>query len=272
MIPSIEKNFVPFGIYEDLDPVIKSNKFFPVYITGLSGNGKSTTAEQLCAKHGRNLIKINFNNMVDEEQIIGSKTLIDGNVEIVDGPVIIALKEGSILLIEEIDAGHPNLIMCLQTILEGKPYYYKLKNEWVFPKEGFNIIATANTKGKGSDNGEFIGTNILNEAFLERFAITLEQKYPPFDVEFDIITKRMKEEDCLNEQFAMHLIQWAAAIRKTYDEGGVVENISTRRLIHIVTAYSLYKDETKAVQLAINRFDIATKNSFLDLYMKRANK
>lgn len=267
-IPEYDKNYIPFGIYNNLDPVIEANKFFPVYITGPTGVGKTTAVEQLCSKHSRELIKVNFNNMIDEEQLIGSKTLVDGNVEVIDGPVIIAMKSGKILLLDEIDAAHPNSILCIQSVAEGKPYYYKLKDEWIIPAQGFNIIATANTKGKGDDTGEYIGTNIHNEAFLDRFSITLEQSYPPADIELLIINKLMEYENCSNSKFASDLIKWAKVVRKTYQDGGVSENISTRRLIHIVRAYSIFKNEEKSVELSISRFDKTTKNSFLELYEK----
>jgi MoxR-like ATPase len=271
LIPKKDSNFVPFGNYSDLEVIIKSQIFYPAYISGPTGNGKSTMVEQICAKYKRPLIRVNLNMMTDEEQLIGSKTLENGNVEIVEGPVLIAMRTGTLLLLDEIDAGSANTLLCLQPILEGKPYYFKLKNEMIVPAPGFNIISTANTKGKGSDDGRYIGTNVLNEAFLERFAVTFEQDYPAAKVEVKIIKNLMETYSCLDEEFAETLVKWAEAIRRTFDDGGVDETITTRRMIHIVRAYAIFKNRVKAVELCCNRFDAATKSAFIDLYDKVAN-
>jgi MoxR-like ATPase len=271
LIPVKDSNFVPFGNFNDLENIIKSGIFYPAYISGPTGNGKSTMVEQICAKHKKPLIRVNLNMMTDEEQLIGSKTLVDGNVQVVEGPVLIAMRMGTTLLLDEIDAGSANTLLCLQPILEGKPYYFKLKNEMIVPAQGFNIIATANTKGKGSDDGRYIGTNVLNEAFLERFAVTFEQEYPAAKVEVKIIKNLMDSYQCADEEFAETLVKWADAIRKTFDDGGVDETITTRRMIHIVRAYAIFKNREKAVQLCCNRFDAATKTAFIDLYDKVAN-
>lgn len=271
LIPVKDPNFVPFGNYSDLENIIKSAIFYPAYISGPTGNGKSTMVEQICAKHKRPLIRVNLNMMTDEEQLIGSKTLQEGNVEVIEGPVLIAMRTGTTLLLDEIDAGSANTLLCLQPILEGKPYYFKLKNEMIVPAKGFNIIATANTKGKGSDDGRYIGTNVLNEAFLERFAVTFEQEYPSAKVEVKIIKNLMQSYECSDDEFAETLVKWADAIRKTFDDGGVDETITTRRMIHIVRAFAIFKNREKAVQLCCNRFDAATKTAFIDLYDKVAN-
>jgi MoxR-like ATPase len=271
LIPKKDPNFVPFGNYSDLENIIKSGIFYPSYISGPTGNGKSTMIEQICAKHKRPLIRVNLNMMTDEEQLIGTKTLEDGNVIIVEGPVLIAMRNGTALLLDEIDAGSANTLLCLQPILEGKPYYFKLKNEMIVPAEGFNIFATANTKGKGSDDGRYIGTNVLNEAFLERFAVTFEQEYPAAKVEVKIVKNLMETYGCLDPEFAETLVKWADAIRRTFEDGGVDETITTRRMIHIVRAFAIFKDQMKAVQLCCNRFDTATKAAFIDLYEKVAN-
>lgn len=271
LIPVKDPNFVPFGNYSDLENIIKSAIFYPAYISGPTGNGKSTMVEQICAKHKRPLIRVNLNMMTDEEQLIGSKTLIEGNVQIVEGPVLIAMRTGTTLLLDEIDAGSANTLLCLQPILEGKPYYFKLKNEMIIPKQGFNVIATANTKGKGSDDGRYIGTNVLNEAFLERFAVTFEQDYPAAKVEVKIVKNLMDTYGCADEEFAETLVKWADAIRRTFADGGVDETITTRRMIHIVRAFAIFKDRVKAVELCCNRFDAATKSAFIDLYDKVAN-
>jgi len=268
LIPQKDPNFVPFGNYSDLENIVKSGIFYPCYISGPTGNGKSTMIEQICAKHKRPLIRVNLNMMTDEEQLIGSKTLIDGNVQIVEGPVLIAMRNGTALLLDEIDAGAANTTLCLQSILEGKPYYFKLKNEMIVPAPGFNIFATANTKGKGSDDGRYIGTNVLNEAFLERFAVTFEQEYPSAKVEIKIIKNLMQSFNCVDEEFAETLVKWADAIRRTFEDGGVDETITTRRMIHIVRAFAIFKDRAKAVELCCNRFDAATKLAFKDLFDK----
>jgi len=270
LIPKKDANFVPFGNYTDLENIIKSKIFYPAYISGPTGNGKSTMIEQICAKHKRPLIRVNLNMMTDEEQLIGTKTLEDGNVNIVEGPVLIAMRNGTTLLLDEIDAGSANTLLCLQPILEGKPYYFKLKNEMIVPKEGFNVFATANTKGKGSDDGRYIGTNVLNEAFLERFAVTFEQDYPSAKIEQKIIENLMVSYGCEDQEFAETLVKWADAIRRTFADGGVDETITTRRMIHIVRAYAIFKKREKAVELCCNRFDSATKTAFIDLYDKVA--
>lgn len=268
LVPKVDPNYVPFGNHKDIDVIIKSRQFYPAYISGPTGNGKSTTVEQACAKNKRPLIRVNLNMMTDEDQLIGSKTLVDGNVEVVEGPVIIAMRSGIPLLLDEIDAGSANTLLCLQPILEGKPYYFKLKNELIYPAPGFTVFATANTKGKGSDDGRYIGTNVLNEAFLERFAITFNQDYPSASVERKIVMNLMRSLSCEDEEFADTLTKWADAIRRTFADGGVDETITTRRLVHIVRAFSIFKDKKKAVDLCINRFDDITRNAFSNLFEK----
>ena len=268
LIPPTDVTYVPFGIHKDVEKVIKSKIFYPTYIYGPTGNGKSTTVEQICAKQNRPIIRINLNSMTDEDQLIGTKTLTDGNVEVIEGPIVRAMRMGYVLLLDEIDAGNANTLLCLQPILEGKPFYFKLKNEMIIPAAGFNIFATANTKGKGSEDGRYIGTNILNEAFLERFAVTMVQDYPGQAVELKIVTNVMNQFDCLDTDFANDLVRWADTIRKTFDDGGVDENITTRRLIHIVKSFSIFKDKKKSVELCCNRFDESTRLSFIDLFDK----
>jgi MoxR-like ATPase len=271
LVPGVDSNYVPFGNFTDLENIIKSGIFYPSYISGPTGNGKSTMIEQICAKHKKPLIRVNLNMMSDEEQLLGAKTLEDGNVKVVEGPVLLAMRNGYTLLLDEIDAGSANTLLCLQPILEGKPYYFKLKNEVIVPAKGFNIIATANTKGKGSDDGRYIGTNILNEAFLERFAVTFEQEYPNAKVEFKIINNLMEAYSCVDTEFAETLVKWADGIRRTFEDGGVDETITTRRLTHIIRAFSIFKKRDKAIELCCNRFDKATKDAFIDLYNKLAN-
>lgn len=266
--PLVDSNYVAWGNHSDVEAIIKSKLFHPIYITGPTGNGKSTMVEQICAKHKIPLIRVNLNATDDEDKLIASKTLVDGNVVIEDGPVVIAMRKGIPILIDEIDAGGANLLMCLQGVLEGKPLYIKAKNEIVYPSTGFNVIATANTKGKGSDDGRYIGTNVLNEAFLERFAIVFEQEYPGQKIEAKIVTNLMKSLNCLDGEFTAVLIKWADAIRRTFEDGGVDETITTRRLVHIVKNFAIYRDKRKSVQLAVNRFDTHTKEAFLDLFDK----
>lgn len=266
LIPAKDSNFVSFGNFRDVETIIESRQFYPVYITGPTGNGKSTMVEQVCAKLGRGLIRVNLNMTTDEDALIGTKTLEDGNVKVVEGPVLIAMRLGIPLLLDEIDAGGSNALMCLQPILEGKPYYFKLKNEVIKPTPGFNIFATANTKGKGSDDGRYIGTNVLNEAFLERFSVTLEQEYPSVATEIKIMNKLLNSLGCANETFADNLVRWAASIRRSFDEGAIDETITTRRLIHIARAYSIFKDEKKAISMCINRFDKAVQSAFVTMF------
>lgn len=266
LVPKSDSTFVSFGNYKDVETIINSRQFYPTYIAGPTGNGKSTMVTQACAKLKRGLIRVNMNMSTDEDALIGTKTLQDGNIEIVEGPVLIAMRLGIPLLLDEIDAGGANALMCLQPILEGKPYYFKLKNEIVHPAPGFNIFATANTKGKGSDDGRYIGTNVLNEAFLERFSVTLNQEYPNQSTELRILTKLMESLNVENEQFAQNLVKWAHNIRKTFDDGGIDETITTRRLIHIVRAYAIFKDEEKAIKLCTNRFDSAVQSAVVTLY------
>lgn len=268
LVPQVDPNYVPFGNYSDLENIIKSGIFYPSYITGPTGNGKSTMIEQICAKRKKELIRVNLNMMSDEEQLIGAKTLVDGNVEIVEGPVLVAMRKGYTLLLDEIDAGSANTLLCLQPILEGKPYYFKLKNEVIVPAQGFNVIATANTKGKGSSDGRYIGTNILNEAFLERFAVTFEQEYPGAAVELKIVKNLMNTYDCMDEEFAQLLVKWADGIRRTFEDGAIEETITTRRLTHIIRAFSIFKKRDKAIELCCNRFDPLTKAAFIDLFQK----
>jgi hypothetical protein len=266
--PDVDKNYIAWGNHSDVDKVIKSRIFHPLYITGPTGNGKSTMVEQICAKHKIPLIRVNLNSTDDEDRLIGAKSLVDGNVIVEDGPVVVAMRKGIPILLDEIDAASANFIMCLQGILEGKSLFFKAKNEIVKPAPGFNVIATANTKGKGSDDGRYIGTNILNEAFLERFAICFEQEYPPAKTELKIVTQLMESYSCRDDKFAETLIKWADAIRRTFDDGGIDEVITTRRLVHIVKNFSIYKDQKKAVQLCVNRFDTNTKLAFMDLFEK----
>ena len=270
LIPKVDPNYVQFGNHKDIDTIIKSKQFYPAYISGPTGNGKSTTVEQACAKNKRPLIRVNLNMMTDEDQLIGSKTLVDGNVQVVEGPIIIAMRNGIPLLLDEIDAGSANTLLCLQPILEGKPFYFKLKNELIYPAPGFTVFATANTKGKGSEDGRYIGTNVLNEAFLERFAVTFNQAYPSASVERKIVLNLMKSYGCEDADFAETLVKWADAIRRTFEDGGVDETITTRRLVHIVRAFAIFKDKKKAVELCINRFDDVTRAAFADLYEKVA--
>ena len=267
LIPGKDKTFVPFGFYRDLKKVLQGNLFYPIFISGLSGNGKTTMAEQVCAALKREAIRVNISIETDEDDLIGGNTLVDGNVVYREGPVLTAMKRGAVLILDEIDRGS-NKLMCLQAILEGKPYFNKKTGETITPVPGFNIVATANTKGRGSDDGKFISANILDEAFLERFAITVEQEYPTMATEKKIVIKKMERVNNVDEGFATHLVTWSDVIRKTYYEGAIDELISTRRLEHIVNAYAVFGDKKKAVQLCVNRFDDDTKTAFIDLYTK----
>jgi len=267
VIPTKIDNYVPFGHFKDLEKIIKSGIFFPVFITGLSGNGKTLMVEQLCAKLKKELFRVNITIETDEDDLIGSNTLVNGNIMFREGPVLKAMRKGAVLLLDEVDLAS-NKVMCLQSILEGGGYLIKKTGEFVKPADGFTICATANTKGKGSEDGRFIGTNILNEAFLERFAITLEQSYPPVKTEQKIIKKDFELVGVNDDEFAENLVNWADVIRKSFYEGAVDEVISTRRLVHIAKAFSMFNDKIKSIEVCLARFDDDTKASFLDLYTK----
>jgi len=266
-VPSKNETYVSFGFFNDLKNIIKSNIFYPIYITGLSGNGKTFMIEQVCAQLKRELIRVNITKRTDESDLIGSYELIDGSTVRREGPVITAMRRGAVLLLDECDLGTED-ILCLQPILEGNPYFDKKTGEVIHPAAGFNVIATANTKGKGSDDGRFIGTNVLNEAFLERFAITVEQEYPPANVERKILDKNFDLYGITDKVFIDRLITWAEVIRKSFADGAVDEVISTRRLVHIAKAFSIFGNRLKAIELCLNRFDTDTKTAFLDLYTK----
>jgi len=266
-VPERNNTYVAFGFYNDLRDIIKSKIFYPIYVTGLSGNGKTLMIEQVCASIGRELIRVNITKRTDETDLIGSYELIDGNTVRREGPVITAMRRGAVLLLDECDLGTEDLL-CLQPILEGKPYFDKKTGEVIRPLDGFNVVATANTKGKGSDDGRFIGTNLLNEAFLERFAITVEQDYPPAATERKILDKNFDLLGITDKTFIDRLITWAEVIRKSFADGAVDEVISTRRLVHIAKAFSIFGNRLKAIELCLNRFDADIKTAFLDLYTK----
>ena len=267
IVPEKDPNFVTFGDYSSVKSIIASKKFYPIFITGLSGNGKTLGVTQACAEKKREMIRVNITIETDEDDLLGGYRLRDGQTVWQNGPVIEAMERGAVLLLDEIDLAS-NKIMCLQPILEGNGVFVKKINKFVKPALGFTVVATANTKGKGSEDGQFIGTNVLNEAFLERFPITFEQKYPSVKIETKIISKMLETENAKDDEYATNLVNWADIIRKTYSEGGVDEIISTRRLVHIAKAYSIFRNKLKAVEVCTNRFDDDTKQSFIDLYTK----
>ena len=268
VVPEVVKEYVPFGHFKDLKSIISSGLFFPVFITGLSGNGKTMMVEQICAKLKRECYRVNVTVETDEDDLIGSNTLVDGNIVFREGPVLKAMRKGAVLLIDEIDLAS-NKIMCLQSILEGKGYLNKKTGEYVSPENGFTVVATANTKGKGSDDGRFIGTNVLNEAFLERFSITMEQEYPSNAIEKTILKKEFEKLGVTGYgDYVDNLVTWADVIRKSFYEGAIDELISTRRLVHIAQAYKMFDNKLKAIEMCVARFDSETKSTFLDLYTK----
>ena len=270
IVPDKDPVFVPWGYFKDIKKIVSSKAFYPIFVTGLSGNGKTMNVSQACAATNRECIRVNITIETDEDDLLGGYRLQDGQTVWQNGPVIEAMERGALLLLDEIDLAS-NKIMCLQPILEGNGVFLKKINRFVKPSKGFNVIATANTKGQGSDDGKFIGTNILNEAFLERFPITIEQAYPTNKIETKILLNVMSDKglsSAVDNEFANSLVTWADIIRKTYYEGGVDELISTRRLVHIVEAFSIFKNKMKAIEMCTNRFDLDTKTSFLDLYTK----
>ena len=267
LVPDKDPNFIPFGNFADVKKVITSKIFYPTFITGLSGNGKTFSVEQACAQLKRELIRVNITIETDEDDLIGGFRLVNGQTVWHNGPVVEALERGAILLLDEVDLAS-NKILCLQSILEGKGLFIKKTGRYVQRKPGFNIIATANTKGKGSDDGRFIGTNVLNEAFLERFALTFEQEYPTPKTEQKILEKVAANLGVLDVEFCTNLANWSDIIRRTFKDGGIDEVISTRRLVHIVRAFAIWQDRLKAIKVCVNRFDDETKQSFVELYDK----
>ena len=260
-VPERFPDYVPFGFYQDLLNIVRSKEFYPVFITGLSGNGKTMMAEQVCAALKRECIRVNISIETDESDLLGGPTLVNGNVVNRDGPVITAMKRGAVLLLDEVDRGS-NKLMCIQGILEGKSYFNKKSGEMVHPQKGFTVIATANTKGQGSDEGRYLA-QILDSAFLERFAITVEQEFPDTKTEKKILAPLIDDKD-----FIDNLVQWADVVRQSFDQGAVDEIISTRRLVHIAKAFKIFGDRKKAIELCVARFDSETKAAFLDLYTK----
>jgi hypothetical protein len=267
LVPNVYENYVPFGNFADVVSIIESNRFFPVFISGHSGNGKTMSIEQACAKSKRKFVCVSMTPETDESDLLGNYVLVDGNMVWRDGPVTTAARQGAVLCIDEIDYGAQNL-SSLQRVLEGKPFLLKKKGEVVTPTQGFTVFATANTKGKGSDDGRYMFTNVLNEAFLERFRTTMEQDWPPVKIEKKIISKELQSVGKKDDDFAEKLVTWADVIRKTFDDGGCDEIISTRRLVHIVETFGIFGDKLKSISLCLNRFDEDTKASFLDLYTK----
>ncbi len=266
-IPDKDASFVSFGNFSDIKKIVSSRQYYPIFITGLSGNGKTFSVEQACAQLKRELIRVNITIETDEDDLIGGFRLVNGETVWHDGPVVQALNRGAILLLDEIDLAS-NKILCLQSVLEGKGVFLKKIGKYVKPAAGFNVVATANTKGKGSDDGRFIGTNVLNEAFLERFPVTFEQAYPTPKVETAILKKAAEALNCYDEEFVGRLVAWAEIIRKTFYDGGVDEIISTRRLVHVIRAFSIFGKRKKAIEVCIARFDDETKQSFMELYTK----
>ena len=267
IIPDVNPEYVPWGHCEDITTIIKSNIFAPIFVTGLSGNGKTTMIEQICAKLKRECFRVNITADTDEDELLGSWRLVNGNMEWQDGPVILAMKRGAILLLDEIDLGTEKC-MCLQPVLEGKGVFLKKIGQFVSPANGFNVAATANTKGKGSDDGRFVGTRVMNEAALDRYDYTFEQDYAPRATEKKILLKAMKKFGKIDENFADCLVKWTEIIRKTFAEGGVDEIISTRRAINICKAYAMFGNKRKAITLALTRFDKDTQTAFVSLYNK----
>lgn len=267
LVPAKVSGYVPFGNFNDVRSIVKSRKFYPMYITGLSGNGKTMMVEQVHAQEGRELIRVNVTIETDEDDLIGGFRLVDGRTVWQNGPVVIAMERGATLLLDEVDLGSTKM-MCLQPVMEGKAIFIKKINRVVYPAPGFNVIATANTKGKGSDDGRFIGTNVQNEAMLDRYAITLEQTYPAPKVEGKILNNVLAAAGVEDKDFVEKLVLWADIVRRSFESGALSEIISTRRLVNICDAFLIFKNRQKAIELCVNRFDVDTKNAFLDLYNK----
>jgi len=266
-VPAKDPTYVPYGHFKDIKTILESNAFYPIFLSGVSGNGKTLMVEQVCATLERKMVRVPISIETDEDDLIGGNTLIDGNVVFREGPVLAAMRQGAILNLDEIDRGS-NKLMCLQSVLEGKPYYNKKTGEVIHPAKGFNIIATGNTKGYGSDTGKYITVQILDDAFLERFAVTFEQEFATSATEKKIILKKMDQYGHTDDVFAELLVKWANTIRATHKDGGCEDIISTRRLVHIVAAYAMFPDRLKAIELCVSRFDTDTQTVFMDLYTK----
>ena len=267
LVPAISSNYVAWGHYEDIEKFIQSKEFNTLYITGLSGNGKTTMVEQACAKNNRELVRANITAETDEDDLLGGFRLHNGSTVFVYGPVIEAMKRGAVLLLDEVDLASDR-IMCLQPVLEGKGIFLKKVSEFVKPAPGFMVVATANTKGDGNGDDRFVGTRIQNEAFLDRFGFTYEQEYAPRTVETRILIRQMVERNCRDDDFANYLTRWAETIRKGFAEGALDKIVSTRRLVDIVRGYSIFKDKEKSIKLALARFDRDTQEAFWNLYTK----
>ena len=267
LIPKKDPQYVSWGHFKDIKTILERKIFYPIFVTGLSGNGKTSMIHEVCAKLKRDLVRINITIETDEDDLLGGFRLVNGETVWQDGPLVVAMKTGAVALIDEIDlASHK--IMCLQPIMEGQPIYLKKINQVVYPEPGFNVVATANTKGKGSEDGRFMGTNILNEAFLDRFAATFYQEYPSVAHETKILKKQFAKHEIKEDDFVDNLVKWADVIRKSFNEGAVDEIITTRRLIDITTSYAIFGDKMKSVVLCLNRFDDETRESFTDFYTK----
>jgi MoxR-like ATPase len=267
LVPEIMKSYVPFGCHKDIKLVVSKRVFFPVYVTGLSGNGKTTTFEQVCAELGREFFRVNITPETCEDDLLGGFRLLNGETVWVDGPVVVAMKRGAFLLLDEIDLGTTK-VMCLQPVLEGKAVFLKKTNTWVYPAKGFTIGLTGNTKGRGDETGKFVGTNVMNEAFLDRVPLTVEQEYPKPEVETKIVMKIMEMTGEVDQQFAEVLVKWADQIRRSYAEGACEDVITTRRLIQAAQGYAIFGNRKKAVEGILTRFDALTQAAFLDLYKK----
>ena len=266
-VPAVDPTYIKWGEYTTIMKIIKSNMFFPTYIAGLSGNGKTMMVEQACAKTKREYVRVQISPETDEDDLIGGFRLVNGETVFQKGPVVKAMERGCILLIDEIDRA-TNKIMCLQGVLEGNPILLKKTGEVVTPADGFNVIATANTKGRGSDDGRFTAASIIDEAFLERFVCVIDQAFPQPTIEKKIVEKHMAKFGVEDTEFAEKLIAWSNVIRKTFEAEGVEEVVSTRRLCHIVKSFSIFEDRMKAINMCISRFDEETRTAFLDLYTK----
>lgn len=269
IVPPVYKNYRPFGNFDDLKAIIASKQFYPVFITGPSGNGKSMSVEQACAKLGREFIPVPMTAETDEGDLLGNYVLINNEMVWRDGSVTVAARRGAVVCIDEVDYGAQNL-SCLQRVLEGKPFLLKKKGEIITPAKGFQIIVTANTKGKGSEDGRYMFTNVLNESFLERFPITFEQEWAPNAIELKIVKGELEEAGRADDEFATNLVTWATVVRKAHDnEAALQEVISTRRLVHIARAYPIFNgDRLKCITYCLNRFDELTKRALIDLYTK----
>lgn len=267
-IPQKDALFVAYGHYDTVKRIIGSRRWAPSYVVGPSGCGKTYAYQQACADLKREYYEVQITTETTEDDLLGGFRLVNGETKFIYGPVTLAMMRGGFLVLDEIDQA-TSKVMCLQQVLNGKPVFLKKINQWVKPAEGFNVGATANTKGNGDDTGRFVGANPLNVAFRDRLSgMCFVADYPTPAVEKKILNKAMAVAGVDDAEFAALLVDWAGMIRKTNREGGLDETMTTRRLVQIAQNLSILGERTLAVELGINIYDEITREAMLSLFQK----